>query len=267
MQLFSLPHADPISLNFNAFYHWFNQLSGTISSLCSIHIHHIAGNGVAGTLLSQFHILRKQRLVPSLPATSAGLWLQWYLALTFQSRIRKQTSAMSVTVFVDFLHLCSTLAFLTITPTLPLCPHFALLPLPSAFSQVCLFVSTWAQTRVAIRSQRLKGSCNSFLLVGIWLNYSRPSVCQSGGIYSRCSPIVILDNRERSEVTGTNQPEGKRKKQDTGERERRKYAAIVFCYQENDALQEADTLFSRPTCLSKQRHPNRKLKWGYWNDF
>ncbi|TWW76433.1 SH3 and multiple ankyrin repeat domains protein 3, partial [Takifugu flavidus] len=39
-----------------------------------------------------------------------------------------------------------------------------------------------------------------------------------------------LDNRERSEVTGTNQPEGKRKKQDSGERERQKYAAIVFCY-------------------------------------
>lgn len=172
---------------------------------------------------------------------------------------------MSVTVFVDFPHLCSTLAFLTITPALPLCPHLALLLLPSVFSQVCLSVSTWAQTRVAIRSQRLKGSCNSFLLVGIWLNYSRPSVCQSGGIYSRCSPIVILDNRERSEVTGTNQPEGKRKKQDTGERETE--VCRHFCYQENEALQEADTLFSRPTCLSKQRHPNGKLKWGYWNDF
>lgn len=71
---------------------------------------------------------------------------------------------------------------------------------------------------------------------------------------------MILDNRERSEVTGTNQPEGKRKTQGTGERERRKYAAIVFCYQENEALQEADALFSRPTCLSKQRHPNGEVE-------
>lgn len=132
-----------------------------------------------------------------------------------------------ISIFVDFVE-CSGWANVTITPALPLPPHFALPLLPSVFHQVCLFVSTSAWRYLDISCQCLKGLCSTFLLVWIWLNYSRPSVCQSGGIYSHWSPPAILDNRERSEVTGTNQPEIKRKTQETREREKQKYAAIVF---------------------------------------
>lgn len=116
---------------------------------------------------------------------------------------------------------------MTITPALPLHPHFDLLLLPSVFRQVCLFVSTSTRRRVAISCQCLKASCSSFLLVWIWLNYSRPSDCQSRGIYSCWSPPAILDNRERSEVTRTSQPEVKRKKQET--RARNGSMPPLFC--------------------------------------
>lgn len=104
---------------------------------------------------------------------------------------------------------------MTITPALPPHPNLDLLLLPSVFHQVCLFVSPSIRRYVAISSQCLKASCGSFLLVWIWLNYSRPSDCQSGGIYSRWSPPAILDNRERSEVTRTSLTEVKRKKRET----------------------------------------------------
>lgn len=104
---------------------------------------------------------------------------------------------------------------MTIIPALPLHHHFDLLLLPSVFHQVRLFVSTSTRKRLAISCHCLKASCSSFLLVWVWLNYSRPSVWQNGGIYSRWSPPAILDNRDHSEVTRTSQPEVKRKKQET----------------------------------------------------
>lgn len=148
---------------------------------------------------------------------------------------------------------------MTITAALPLHLHFALLLLPSVFRQVCLFVSTWTQRRIAIGCQRLH---DSFLLVWIWLNSSRPSVCQSGVIYSRWSPIVILDDRERCEVTGTNQPEGKRKKQETE----------VCCYclllpGKRRAPGSWHPVFQANLSFQRQRHSNRELKWGRYDDF
>lgn len=158
------------------------------------------------SIIIPLHLL----ILPSLQDNNCCI-LQWSFP-EFPSCIRKHTSVMSIMIF----HLCLSW----------FCRTFSLNTYDNHFcssSLTCCCFRLRFTTCVVLSRPPLggaspsalsgfKASCSSFLLGWIWLNCWRPLVCQSRCIYSRWSP-------ERSEVTRTRQPEVKRKKQETRERE------------------------------------------------